>query len=339
MSTPGCHSGDSRALTTPDVALNTLMESLFPLLALPAISLPTALLLDRLLGEPQRCHPLVGFGHWASRCRQWLQQSLDQRSTRQRGFGTLAWSLAVLPPVLLLTGLLHIMPDPIQTLTGILVLYFTIGWQSLRQHAQAISEPLRRADIPAARTAVSRIVSRDSAALDEAGITKAGMESVLENGSDAIFAPIFWFLLLGPAGALLYRLANTLDAMWGYKTPSLLHFGWCAARIDDVLNYLPARLVVITYALCGKTRLALHCAWQQGRHWKSPNAGPVMAAGAGALGVELGGIAQYFGAPQQRPALGIGRSPKAMDLDRAILLVDMGVGLWVLTVWMLTFAF
>ena len=308
------------------------MDFLFEFSSSTALALLGALILDRWLGEPQSWHPLIWFGNWANYCRRTWQVSLSASPALQRLNGVMAWSLAVLPCAMVLTLILWMLPSWLEWLLGTVVLYFTIGWQSLREHAIAIAKPLHDQDLTTAREAVGRIVSRDTSQLDETQIAKASMESVLENGSDAVFAPIFWFLVLGPFGAVLYRLSNTLDAMWGYKKPDLLHFGWCAARIDDVLNFIPARLVVLTYALFGRSKRALHCAWYQGRGWKSPNAGPVMAAGAGALQVSLGGTAIYFGEAQQRPTLGEGPDPKAGDLDRAVELVDKGVYLWALLI-------
>ena len=308
------------------------MDFLFPYFSGTALAVLGALWLDRWLGEPQSWHPLIAFGQWATRWRLAWQRSPYESKCLHRLHGVIAWSIAVVPCVLGLAVLLWLAPNWLEWVMGTWVLYVCIGWQSLREHAQAIVAPLLRQDLPEARAAVGRIVSRDTAELDEPQIAKAAMESVLENGSDAIFAPIFWFLVLGPVGALLYRLANTLDAMWGYKTPELRDFGWCAARVDDVLNYLPARIVVLTYALLGNTRRALYCAWHQGRGWKSPNAGPVMAAGAGALQVSLSGAACYFGEVQVRPTLGEGPEPKANDLDKAVRLVDNGVYGWALLI-------
>lgn len=308
------------------------MDFLFEYVSSTALALLGALLLDRWLGEPQSWHPLIWFGNWATRWRHAWQLHPTAPKTLQRLHGVGVWCIAVLPWVMLLAVLLWLLPSWLEWLVGTVVLYFTIGWQSLREHAMAIAKPLHAQDLSQAREAVGRIVSRDTSELKETQIAKASMESILENGSDAIFAPIFWFLLLGPAGALLYRLSNTLDAMWGYKTPELLHFGWCAARMDDVLNYLPARLTMLTYAVFGNTKRALWCAWHQGRGWKSPNAGPVMAAGAGALQVSLSGAATYFGEVQVRPTLGEGPEPKVKDLDQAVRLVDKGVYLWALLI-------
>ncbi|MNN57237.1 cobalamin biosynthesis protein [compost metagenome] len=136
--------------------------------------------------------------------------------------------------------------------------------------------------------------------------------------------------MAGAPGLVIYRLSNTLDAMWGYRNERFERFGWAAARIDDVLNYLPARLVALTYALLGKTRLALQCWRTQAPAWDSPNAGPVMAAGAGALGVQLGGAAVYHGELHERAQLGEGPAADADAIERGWRLVRHGVWLWLL---------
>jgi adenosylcobinamide-phosphate synthase len=233
----------------------------------------------------------------------------------------------VLPPVALV-WLLSL--SELGWLVDILALYFALGLKSLGQHALPVAQALRLGDLPQARQRVGYLVSRRTAELDATGVARAGTESVLENGSDAVFAALFWFCLLGAPGVLLYRLSNTLDAMWGYRNERFERFGWAAARIDDVLNYLPARLVALTYALLGRTGLALRCWLRQAPQWDSPNAGPVMAAGAGALGVSLGGAAVYHGVEEQRPQLGAGAPPQARDIERALNLVHGGVALWLL---------
>jgi len=145
-----------------------------------------------------------------------------------------------------------------------------------------------------------------------------------------VFSSLFWYLLAGLPGLVLHRLVNTLDAMWGYRTPRYLYFGRCAARLDDAMNWVPARLTALTYALLGNTRLALQCWREQSKAWDSPNAGPVMAAGAGALGVTLGGPAPYAVGIKQRPVLGSGQGATAQTVEGAISLVQRGVMLWLL---------
>ncbi len=285
-------------------------------LAMPLAAL-AAVLFDRLLGEPQRFHPLVGFGNLAGA----LEKRLNRRSIVS---GLLGWSLAVLPWVALATLLRPMAPFAVD----VALLYFALGAQSLGEHAEAVARPLAEGNLDEARRRVSWMVSRDTTQLDESGVAKAGMESVLENGNDAIFGALFWFALLGGPGALLFRLANTLDAMWGYRTERYNLYGRFAARCDDVLNWLPARLTALTYALLGRTRNALACWQTQAPGWESPNAGPVMAAGAGSLGVQLGGAAIYHGQEEIRPPLGNGPPPVAADLARAIRLIRRSLWLW-----------
>ncbi|SDR97214.1 adenosylcobinamide-phosphate synthase [Halopseudomonas sabulinigri] len=298
--------------------------------------LPAALLaalLDRLLGEPSRWHPLVGFGRWA----QYLEQRLNRHNSILRG--ALAWALAVLPFTVLAYWLASW--PVLGWVFAVLCLYVCLGGQSLTAHARPIAEALQRKDLPLARELVGRIVSRDTRQLSEEGIARATVESVLENGSDALFAALFWFLLLGAPGVVLYRLSNTLDAMWGYRTPRFLLFGRVAARMDDVLNYLPARLVALSYCLCGDAGSGWRSWRTQAAAWDSPNAGPVMAAGAGALQLQLGGAAVYHGESVTRPTLGLGAAPRAQDILRALQLVRRSLLVWlllILLVWILSHA-
>lgn len=280
-----------------------------------------ALLLDAWLGEPRRAHPLVAFGRLAV----WIERRLY---VDRRGAGVLAWSLAVLPSVLLLWVAQHWLPPFAAWVLGVLVLYATLGLRSLGEHARPVAQALAAGDLVGARAAVGRMVSRDTDALDASQVAAAATESVLENGNDAVFGALFWFAVLGAPGALLYRLANTLDAMWGYRTPRYERFGWAAARIDDVLNFVPARLTAFTYALFGDFAGAWRCWRTQAPQWDSPNAGPVMAAGAGALGVSLGGAAPYHGVWEARPELGEGVQPDAASIARALRLLRHGVIGW-----------
>ncbi|WP_020406263.1 adenosylcobinamide-phosphate synthase CbiB [Hahella ganghwensis] len=297
------------------------------------LSVMVALILDRVFAEPRRWHPLVGFGKLAD----WLEKILKPRC---EGYiaGVIALALAIAPFTFLAWWFesqwsLDSEPSSVNypyALSAGVVLYLAIGWQSLLSHARAVSEPLKIGDMDQARYAVSMIVSRDTDGLNEQGIAVAATESVLENGADAIFSALFWFIVGGIPGVVMYRLSNTLDAMWGYRNTRFIKFGWAAARFDDLLNLIPARLTAFTYAVSGKTLCAFHCWRLQANTWKSPNAGPVMASGAGALNVSLGGGAIYHGQWQDRPSLGpeFGSPANADTIKQACGLVNRSLLLW-----------
>lgn len=306
---------------------------------LTSITVILALFLDRLLGEPKGLHPLVGFGVYADAIENKLNIGKAQKLK-----GIVACLLAIAPFLLAVIWIDSYFQTStwLMLIVSVLVVYLCIGWQSLIKHAANISQPLRRNDIYQARLAIAMMVSRDTENLEKEAIARAATESVLENGADAIFSAIFWFCVAGIPGVVVYRLSNTLDAMWGYKNERFLYFGWAAARLDDVMNFIPARLTALSYAIIGNTKIALSCWWHQGFSWKSPNAGPVMAAGAGALKVSLGGAAQYHNKIQHRQALGPGtdeggRKPAAESIEQACTLVNRAVLLWVMVIFIVDY--
>ncbi|WP_019022765.1 adenosylcobinamide-phosphate synthase CbiB [Thioalkalivibrio sp. ALE23] len=299
-----------------------------------------ALTLDRLFGDPRRFHPLAGFGR--------LAQGLERRfHADSRLRGALLLIVLVLPWVVLAAWAASLAWGWIVSL---LVLVLALGWRSLDEHAERVAVSLEQGDLDGARAGTGMLVSRATDEMDADGVSRATVESVLENGNDALFATVFWFLVAGAPGVVAYRLVNTLDAMWGYRTPRHRHFGWAAARLDDVLNYIPARLTALAYAAAGRMGSALRCWREQAAAWKSPNAGPVMAAGAGALGVRLGGYAYYHGRREWRPSLGPepvpdvapdiapetasedGAASGAARIRRAMALVDRALALWMAVV-------
>lgn len=284
-----------------------------------------ALFLDRLLGEPRRWHPLVGLG--------WCIDRLEGVFNRSQRGRVLAGGLAV---VLLITPLLSLaiaasfLPTALWAVASVILLWLAIGCRSLAEHGMAVYGPLVAGDLALARERVGMMVSRDTRALDESGVAAATTESLLENGADAVFASLFWFLVAGLPGLVLHRVVNTLDAMWGYRTERFNRFGRVAARLDDLLNWIPARLTALAYALAGNTRAGLRCwRWQAGQ-WDSPNAGPVMASGAGALGIRLGGGAPYREGWRERPELGEGAAPLAESIPEALRLIRRSLLLWLL---------
>lgn len=287
------------------------------------LSAVLGVLLDRWLGEPRRWHPLAGFGLLAQRAEGLFRRGAPGHPTGNRLRGILAWGVIVLPFVTLAFLFRHPLIDA-------LLLWFSLGGRSLGEHARAVADPLASGRLDDARRAVGSLVSRETASLDETAAATATVESVLENGNDAVFATLFWFCVAGGAGALLHRLANTLDAMWGYRDDRRLYFGWAAARIDDLLAYLPARFTALTYALLGRTGDALACWRTQAACWPGTNPGVVMAAGAGALNLRLGGAARYHGREEHRPLLGVGEAAQAADISRALCLVERGQWLWLL---------
>lgn len=294
----------------------------------------TALALDLIFGEPRRWHPLAGFGKAAA----WLESVLNKKNRKNHFIsylsGVLGWALMVLPIVAVIWFIeqfplnAEMNQSYVEVIVGVVCLTFAIGTKSLMQHAKAVSGALKNSDITLAQKCVAMIVSRDTAQSDELAVNRATIESVLENGSDAIFAAIFWFIVLGAPGVILYRLANTLDAMWGYRTEQFNYFGWAAARIDDGLNWLPARLTALSYAFAGNVVNGLKC-WQlQAKHWHGINPGVVMATGAGALNISLGGVATYHGELVERPVLGSDNKPQAADIERAVKLIYKSIYIW-----------
>ncbi|KVX78405.1 adenosylcobinamide-phosphate synthase CbiB [Burkholderia ubonensis] len=295
------------------------------MLSLPTVAMLAviAVIVDRVVGEPSAAHPLVAFGRLAAR----IEAALNT-GRRGRLTGIAAWLAAVAPPVLIAAWLAAALPAPLAAALHVALLWFALGAKSLADHLAPIAAALFRHDLPGARVLTARIVSRDTSAADEGALSRAAVESALENGNDAIFGALFWFVIAGGPGALMFRLANTLDAMWGYRTPRFLTFGWAAARIDDLLNWVPARLTAASYALLGDTASAWRCWRTQARHWDSPNAGPVMAAGAGSLNVQLGGPAVYHGELEHRPVLGTGSPASAAHIVAALSLVTRTLALW-----------
>ncbi|RCV48827.1 cobalamin biosynthesis protein, partial [Marinitenerispora sediminis] len=198
-----------------------------------------------------------------------------------------------------------------------------VGGAMLGREAGLVADALEAGDLAAARRRLPHLCGRDPAALDEKGIARATVESVAENTSDAVVAPLVWGALLGLPGLLGYRAANTLDAMVGHRSPRHERFGWAAARLDDVVNWAPARLTAVLTAAAapvvgGSPLRAWRTARRDGHRHPSPNAGQAEAAFAGALDVRLGGTNVYGMRVEHRPELGEGRGPGAGDIRRAV---------------------
>ncbi|MGE3285631.1 MAG: cobalamin biosynthesis protein [Pseudonocardia sp.] len=267
---------------------------------------------DALLGDPRRGHPVAGFGRVAA--------ALEQRWYADSRAAGAAYTAALVGGTVLLGVLAERLPA--RTLTTAAATFVVLGGGSLAREGDALAGELCRGDLAAARRRIPSLCGRDPASLDAAGIARAGTESLAENTSDAVVAPLLWGAVAGVPGLLGYRAVNTLDAMIGYRSPRLLRFGWAAARLDDIVNWVPARVTAVLTAavapLVGGSPRAVLRAWRRdAAAHPSPNAGPVEAAAAGALGVRLGGLTVYAHGLEQRPVLGSGPPPAPADLRRA----------------------
>lgn len=289
-----------------------------------AVGVRVGYLADLALGDPRRGHPVAVFGHAAA-----ALERVSYRDSRIAGAvhvgmlvgGIGALGLAVQRAAERGGRLWSIAATAAAT-------WLSLGGTSLLRTGLAMSELLEDGDVAAARRLLPSLCGRDPASLDAAGLTRASLESVAENTSDAQVAPLLYAAVGGLPAVLVYRGINTLDAMIGHRSPRYLRFGWAAAKLDDIANYAAARFTAALTILCaplvGGSPSGAARAWRRdaARH-PSPNAGVVEAAFAGALGVRIGGPTQYRHALQIRPTLGDGREPTVADLRRAVALSSL----------------
>ena len=286
-----------------------------------------ALVIDAGLGWPSAIHARIGhpvtwIGALISKLDRGFNRETDSEATR-RAAGICAavtviavaagvgWVCALMLP----GGWLGLI------LAGVLA-WPLVAARSMHDHVDAVARPLISGDLPAARQAVAMIVGRDPSQLDAAGIARAATESLAENTSDGIVAPLFWGAIFGLPGIAAYKAINTLDSMIGHRTIRHEAFGWAAARIDDVANLIPARLTGLLFAAVSvRPRIALAKMWRDAGRHRSPNAGWPEAAMAGAIGIRLSGPRIYEGHLSQEPWLnGEAPDPTAADLNRALAL-------------------
>ena len=273
-------------------------------------------LADVLFADPRRGHPVAGFG--------WCATALEKITYRDdRGSGVVHTAVLVGSMVGVGAFAQRRVSGGAEVLLTAAATWVTLGGATLGKTGAAMADRVAHEDVDGARALLPSLCGRDPAVLDGPGLTRAACESVAENTADATVAPLMWVALAGVPGVLAYRAINTLDAMIGNRSARYLRFGWAAARLDDLVNLIPARATGLLAALCaplvdGSPTGAVR-AWSRDadRH-PSPNAGVVEAAFAGALGVQLGGPTQYRHELEIRPTLGEGRSPGVEDLRRAV---------------------
>ncbi|MBY0441303.1 MAG: cobalamin biosynthesis protein [Mycobacteriaceae bacterium] len=284
-----------------------------------ALGVAIGYLADLLLADPRWGHPVAAFGTAAA-----ALERATYRDARAAG----AVHVGLLTAAAILFGhALQRSADQRYRWAGIAAVaaatWTSLGGTSLLRTAELMASFVEHGDVIAARQVLPSLCGRDPECLDAAGLTRAALESVAENTSDAQVAPLLWAALGGAPAVLGYRAVNTLDAMIGYRSPRYRQFGWAAARLDDLANYLPARITATLVVICavarGGTPFGAIRVWRRdaARH-PSPNAGVVEAGFAGALGVQLGGPTQYRHELQNRPTLGDGPGPTVSDLRRAV---------------------
>lgn len=273
-----------------------------------------ALLLDLALGDPRWLpHPVVLIGKLISQ----LEGALRGCGWSGRGGGILLMAVTITASALsvwLLLLVTHRVHPVLGALTAVCISATCLAARSLHDESEVVARALMAGDLDGARSRLAWIVGRDTAGLDEADIWRALVETVAENTSDGIIAPLFWLAVAGPVGAMAYKAASTLDSMVGYRNERYLKMGWASARMDDLLNFIPARLTALLMvaaaplaglSLAGAFRIALR---DRLKH-PSPNSGHPEAAAAGALGVRLGGAASYAGVPSWKEQIGDALSP------------------------------
>ena len=300
------------------------------------LSLLIALCLDRLFGWPEFIfrrfsHPVVGFGHLISLFESKLNKSTWSSGIRKAtGVFSLFFLLTSFAALSFLIVL--VIPEgPIGVLATSFLVWPLIAAKSLADHVAAVAEPLKANDLPEARQAVSMIVGRNSNQLGSNDIARAALESLAENTSDGVTAPLFWGVLLGFPGVLIYKFVNTADSMIGYKNKRYRDFGWASARLDDLVNYIPARLTSFMYAVISRNTLrVLRITFRDASQHRSPNAGWPETSVAASIGVKLSGPRIYEGVKTNDPWLNNdGRDPTGSDLFSGLKLFDRF--LWAIT--------
>lgn len=264
-----------------------------------------AFIADLVFGDPHWLpHPVSAIARWAK-----LLEGLTKQTQLA---GAAVWLAVVSATCAVVWLTCRLLPAP---WIAVYWVYSFLATRSLDDHAMAVIRPLQAKNQTQSRLAVSMIVGRDTAHLDEQGVTRAVLETVAENLNDGVVAPLFWLAIGGPVAMAGYKAINTLDSMFGYKNDKYLHFGWCSARMDDLASYIPARLTAgliwlvaaVTPGLSARQSVAVTL--RDAHLQPSPNSGYPEAAAAGALGIRLGGLNHYGGAASHKAFLGDQTNP------------------------------
>jgi len=275
-----------------------------------------ALALDRWLPDRGGFQLWPWYSDWA--------ESIEERfNGGLRSQGVAAMLLAVAPicvVVILASFVLGQIAGVLAFVFAVIVLYFCVDLHRLGQLSQAVAAALEANNVPEAAARLKELTGKDTVETTTAGIAHATVEAVLRHGNTMAVAPLFWFLILGPLGAMLQRMAAVLDRLWGHRSPQFAEFGWAAARLDDLLNWIPARITALSYAVMGSFEDALYCWRKRAGMWSDINSGPLLASGLGALHLdscEDSSEQDAYGNTAISPAA----LPGAVDVRRAVALV------------------
>lgn len=281
--------------------------------------LAAAFCLDALVGDPHRLwHPVQGIGKFITVLEHFLRRILhihaERESDRGRKYAAGALIAVLVPLVSVLIVLLLLwaagrIHPAARFILGVILCCQCLAARSLADAGRAVYKPLQEGDLAEARKAVSMYVGRNTEALDEKGVARAAVETVAENTSDGVIAPMFWIFLFGPAGGFFYKAVNTMDSMIGYRNDAYCYLGSAAAHLDDIVNFIPARIAgLVMVAAAYILRMDGANAWRiflrDRKKHLSPNAGQTESAAAGALDVRLGGDAYYFGRLVHKESMG-----------------------------------
>ena len=285
------------------------------ILVLDTLAILAGCILDLLFGDPAgRFHPVCFIGKLISALENKLYRKSDPDS-RKQSRGTLLTVSVIIITALVTAGILVTALIAGKNTGGIIYLILaallcdsTLAVRDLRKESMKVASALNKG-LPDARKALSRIVGRDTENLDEAAVIRAAVETVAENTTDGAVSPLFFLFLGGPAAAMAYKAVNTMDSMIGYKNERYLHFGRAAAKLDDVLNFIPARIAALLWiaaaGLCGEDMKGAWRIWRRDRlRHESPNSAQTESACAGSLQVALAGDAYYFGKLKKKPVIG-----------------------------------
>ncbi len=276
-----------------------------------AAGLALGVALDAMIGDPRKGHPVAAFGRVAGRL-----ETKVYGDARANGVLHVALCVGAAAGIGMLAE--RVRHPVARTALTAAATWAVLGGTTLAREGEHMAEALEQEDLRRARARLPHLCGRDPSELAAPELARATVESLAENTSDGVVAPLFWGAVGGVPGLLAYRAINTLDAMVGHRSPRYERFGWAAARLDDVANYVPARLTGLITVLAGPDpRGALAVLKRDGHRHPSPNAGRCEAAFAGALGVTLGGVNVYGGRTERRPSMGDGPQPRVRDIRRA----------------------